>query len=64
MPPEYDTNEPYPHSDANYTCPGPGIKCVCWDMSEQLAESQMDEADARDDEWEALQHFYAHGGES
>jgi|SRR5450755_159644 len=22
-----------PHNDANTTCPGPGIKCVCWDIA-------------------------------
>jgi DMSO/TMAO reductase YedYZ molybdopterin-dependent catalytic subunit len=22
----------YPHNPDNYTCPGQGIKCVCWDL--------------------------------
>lgn len=22
----------YPHNSDNVTCPGPGIKCVCWDI--------------------------------
>ena len=27
-PPETD----YPHNPANLSCPGPGIKCLCWDL--------------------------------
>ena len=26
------------HTDANVTCPGPGIKCVCWDLAMQFTD--------------------------
>lgn len=32
-----DDDETYPHNPLNYTCPGQGLKCLCWDI-DQLEE--------------------------
>jgi len=29
------TDSEYPHNYSNYRCPGPGIKCLCWDIAIQ-----------------------------
>ena len=30
--PRYEAPDEYPHNPENYTCPGEGIKCLCWDI--------------------------------
>jgi hypothetical protein len=31
----------YPHNPANYTCPGRGIKCLCWDIDRTILSSMQ-----------------------
>jgi hypothetical protein len=35
-----DGSDNYPHNPNNYTCPGEGIKCLCWDIEHASSQDR------------------------